>query len=129
MSRRAAAPPALKALDPGGRVIYITSLSKMLMPGLRVGFLVADGPVYGALVARPRGGLFAWLRFPEGCHCRKLVPLAEARGVRVAPGRLFFQDPDEGERHVCVNFACQPPEEVAQGIERLGQALAQITRR
>lgn len=42
--------PALKALDPGGRVIYISTFSKMLMPGLRVGFLAADGPVYDGLV-------------------------------------------------------------------------------
>lgn len=42
--------PALKALDPGGRVIHISTFSKMLMPGLRVGFLVADGPIYEHLV-------------------------------------------------------------------------------
>lgn len=42
--------PALKALDPGGRVIYISTFSKMLMPGLRVGFIVAEGPVYESLV-------------------------------------------------------------------------------
>ncbi len=42
--------PALKALDPGGRVIYVSTFSKMLMPGLRVGFLVAEGPVYDCLV-------------------------------------------------------------------------------
>ncbi len=44
------AQPALKSLDPGGRVIYASTFSKMLMPGLRVGFLVADGPVYQSLV-------------------------------------------------------------------------------
>jgi GntR family transcriptional regulator / MocR family aminotransferase len=43
--------PALKALDPGGQVIYASTFSKMLMPGLRVGFLVADGPVYNSLVS------------------------------------------------------------------------------
>ncbi|HSB02281.1 MAG TPA: PLP-dependent aminotransferase family protein [Anaerolineales bacterium] len=42
--------PALKALDPGGRVIYVSTFSKMLMPGLRVGFLAAEGPVYDYLV-------------------------------------------------------------------------------
>jgi GntR family transcriptional regulator / MocR family aminotransferase len=42
--------PALKALDPGGRVIYVSTFSKMLMPGLRVGFLVAEGPIYEYLV-------------------------------------------------------------------------------
>jgi GntR family transcriptional regulator/MocR family aminotransferase len=44
------AQPALKALDPGGRVIYISTFSKMLMPGLRVGFLVAEGPAFDGLV-------------------------------------------------------------------------------
>lgn len=43
------AQPALKALDSGGRVIYISTFSKMLLPGLRVGFMVADGPVYERL--------------------------------------------------------------------------------
>jgi GntR family transcriptional regulator/MocR family aminotransferase len=44
------AQPALKALDPGGRVIYVSTFSKVLAPALRVGFLVADGPVYERLV-------------------------------------------------------------------------------
>ena len=43
------AQPALKALDPGGRVIYVGTFSKLLMPGLRIGFLVAEGPVYPLL--------------------------------------------------------------------------------
>ncbi len=42
--------PSLKALDPGGRVIYANTFSKMLMPGLRVGFLLAEGPIYDSLV-------------------------------------------------------------------------------
>jgi GntR family transcriptional regulator / MocR family aminotransferase len=42
--------PALKSLDPGGRVLYVSTFSKMLMPGLRVGFLVAEGPFYDSLV-------------------------------------------------------------------------------
>jgi GntR family transcriptional regulator/MocR family aminotransferase len=48
------AQPALKALDPGGRVIYVSTFSKMLMPGLRVGFLVAEGPVYDSLASYKR---------------------------------------------------------------------------
>ena len=46
--------PALKALDPGGRVIYTSTFSKMLMPGLRVGFLAVEGPVYEELILQKR---------------------------------------------------------------------------
>lgn len=46
------AQPALKALDRNGMVIYISTFSKMLMPDLRIGFLVADGPVYDSLLKR-----------------------------------------------------------------------------
>lgn len=44
------AQPSLKALDPGGRVIYTNTFSKMLMPGLRVGYLFIEGPIYERLV-------------------------------------------------------------------------------
>jgi GntR family transcriptional regulator/MocR family aminotransferase len=44
------AKPALKSLDPGGRVIYISTFSKMLMPGLRMGYIVTEGPLFKRLV-------------------------------------------------------------------------------
>ncbi|MCC7119479.1 MAG: PLP-dependent aminotransferase family protein [Anaerolineales bacterium] len=44
------AQPSLKALDANGQVIYVGTFSKMLMPGLRVGFIVADGPVFNSLL-------------------------------------------------------------------------------
>ena len=44
--------PAIKALDHVGQVIYVGTFSKLLMPGLRVGFLVADGPILEQLGVR-----------------------------------------------------------------------------
>ncbi len=49
---RAQAP--LQAWDRGGRVLYAGTFSQLLAPGLRIGFLVADGPVHAALVDRKR---------------------------------------------------------------------------
>ncbi|MDQ2997082.1 MAG: PLP-dependent aminotransferase family protein [Chloroflexota bacterium] len=179
------AQPALKALDPGGRVIYVGTFSKMIMPGLRVGFLVADGPIYDLLaqlkrvndlmtstltqraleiyvtvgryqahvrrschvyrrrrdaivqaiarelpaeaqVLSPQGGLFVWLRLPEGISAVRLLPLAAEEGVEYAPGPRFFPQPADGERFMRLNFATQTPEDIDQGIRRLGRALQRL---
>lgn len=42
--------PALKAEDHGGRVIYMSSFSKSLMPGLRMGYVVASPQIVKQLV-------------------------------------------------------------------------------
>ncbi|HLZ23875.1 MAG TPA: PLP-dependent aminotransferase family protein [Ktedonobacterales bacterium] len=47
----AQSPPTLKAGDTDGRVIYSMSFSKMLMPGLRLGALVAEPEQLAALAA------------------------------------------------------------------------------
>ncbi|UZP66520.1 PLP-dependent aminotransferase family protein [Desulfovibrio mangrovi] len=44
------AQPALKALAAKGACFYMGTFSKMLMPGLRVGYMVAEGPVRDLLV-------------------------------------------------------------------------------
>jgi (S)-3,5-dihydroxyphenylglycine transaminase len=40
--------PSLKALDFSGRVIHMGTFAKIALPGIRVGFVVADQPVAGA---------------------------------------------------------------------------------
>lgn len=178
--------PALKALDPGGRVIYISTFSKMLMPGLRVGFLVAEGPVYKSLVDfkrasdlatsnliqhtlrayisvgryqshlrrscqtyqkrrdvmqeairrylpedvdyhPPKGGLFIWLRLPQGISSLELLPLAHKAGVTFKPGSVYFSDGAEHVDHLRLNFVTNPPELIEEGIRRLGLAIKQLS--
>ena len=43
-------PPTLKALDDAGFVIYVSSFSKVLSPGLRIGWVVAPRPLLHHLV-------------------------------------------------------------------------------
>ena len=177
--------PALKALDPGGRVIYINTFSKILMPGLRVGFLIAEGPVYDALVNFkrvndlatstlvqraveayvtvgryqahlrrscqifrkrrdamllairrylpaevrfdvPLGGLFIWLQLPENLSSEMLLSLAWEEGVVFAPGNEFFPDKLSGRNWLRLNFVAQAPDQINEGIKRLGSAVKRL---
>lgn len=179
------AQPAVKALDKGGDVLYVGTFSKMLMPGLRLGFLIADGPIFrrllygkwvndlttSTLIQRtleeyvtvgryqahlrrscrinrirrdamlaavrrylpaeirydvPQGGLFLWLRLPEGISSLELLPLALEAGVEFTPGSWFFPNPADGERYLRLNFTTQPPEQIEEGIRRLGRAIKRL---
>ncbi|MHB8494460.1 MAG: MocR-like pyridoxine biosynthesis transcription factor PdxR [Casimicrobiaceae bacterium] len=48
------AQPALQSLDRSGRVIYVSSLSKTLAPGIRIGFIVGSRELVGELRALRR---------------------------------------------------------------------------
>jgi 2-aminoadipate transaminase len=41
--------PTLRSLDPDGRVVYVGTLSKVLSPGLRIGFVAADHGILAKL--------------------------------------------------------------------------------
>lgn len=181
------AQPALKALDPRGCVIHCGTFSKMVMPGLRLGYLVASGPIYNQLVhwkrihdlaasdliqralnayisvgryeanlrrARriyrrkrdamlnaltrqmpdgsnwrcPQGGLFVWLKLPNGITARDLYPISLEEKVEFMPGSFFFVDRRD-DQHIRLNFAMSPMESIEEGISRLGRAIVRCNAR
>ena len=155
------------------------------MPGLRVGFLVAEGPIYDALVNFkrvndlatstlvqraleayvtvgryqahlrrscqifrkrrdamlsavkqylpaeihldiPQGGLFLWLQLPKDLASEKLLPVALEEGVVFAPGNEFFPDRAGGKNWLRLNFVAQAPDQIDEGIKRLGKAIRRL---
>lgn len=67
--------PALRSMDPYGRVLYVGSLSKSLTPGLRMGFLVAPKQ----LIEEARAFRRIVLRHPPGDN-QRTVALFLAQG-------------------------------------------------
>lgn len=166
-----------------GDVIYLSTFSKTLAPGLRLGWVVAPIDVIQRLVqakqgcdlhtsmlvqmvayevarggfldqhvrevrelyrarrdamlaalrqhfppgitwTEPQGGLFLWVTLPEQLNAAELLPAALAANVAFVPGAAFFAQ-GGGHHTLRLNFSCMPPERIAEGIQRLGEVIAQ----
>ena len=74
----------------------------------------------------PLGGLFIWLRLPDTLTSDELLPYACEEGVAFAPGSSYFPDPADGDHFLRLNFASLQPEEIEEGIQRLGKAIQKL---
>lgn len=180
-------PPAgLKAQDGAGVVIYQGGGSKLGLPGLRVGWLVAPIPAMAALtvaktfedlhtaaltqrlaaafigsphaerhLARlriecrvrrdalvaalrqhcprlrfrvPAGSYYLWATLPAPLTVETLLPVALEHGVGVRSGTAFSPN-GGGLDHIRLCYAALPPDRIAEGARRLGEAIEQVLAR
>jgi len=177
-------PPPLKALDENGLVLYASSFSKILLPGMRIGYIVVSeglgqrlarvkraadictpalnqravhlvlesGRLYEQIAAAknacrerrdamlsalarylpqarwqtPKGGLYLWAGLPhDGPTATELYLHALRLGVAFAMGPLFYTG-DEGAYFMRLNIAAYAPDQIEEGIRRLGNAWREL---
>jgi 2-aminoadipate transaminase len=178
-----AALPSLFELAAGEGVVYTSSFSKIVAPGLRVGYVVAPrslargleelatrtylAPSFlsqatlceyverrllepnlermrrllrarrdamlaalpracppGSTWSEPEGGYFVWLDLPGDRDAGELVARAEEEGITFVSGSEFFPDASAGARSLRLAFSFVSPDEIGEGVKRLGRALA-----
>jgi 2-aminoadipate transaminase len=176
--------PRMLELEEGGdTVIYASSFSKTVCPGIRVGYLVGSPELIGrirkratetyispnmvaqAIVAefcdsgavhasiatvkealrerrdatcaalerhlpdasfvRPEGGYFLWVDLPEGSDVAALARGAAERGVVFEQGTSFLLE--GGERSLRLAYSAVPPDQIDEGIARVGEAYRELS--
>ena len=168
------ATPAIHSMDDGGSVMYCGSSSKIIGPGMRLGWIVAPpeitervgtlqqgatpsqfsilaaynylkkhrdlhvagmvelyksrkdvmlaairenfGP--GVECSNPPGGMFLWLRFPEGTDVMPVLEKAKEQGIRFGAGPIFSPS-GKGRNYLRLAFAHQDEGTIREGIAKL----------
>lgn len=70
----------------------------------------------------PSGGMFLWVKLPEGKDARQLLERSLSRNVAFVPGQEFFPD-SSGKNTIRLNFSNASPEKIEEGIGRMGEVL------
>jgi 2-aminoadipate transaminase len=75
-----------------------------------------------ARYTRPAGGLFVWAELPRHIDTRELLLDAVREKVAFVPGQGFHPD-FSGSNTMRLNFSNVPPDQLREGVRRLGQAI------
>ncbi|MHC3473217.1 aminotransferase-like domain-containing protein [Streptomyces sp. 7R007] len=83
---------------------------------------LADALPEGTVWSRPEGGMFLWARLPQSYDTTALLPRVVRHDVAYVPGAPFYAGaPDRSTLRLC--FVTQTPQEIAEGLRRLGEGL------
>jgi 2-aminoadipate transaminase len=74
----------------------------------------------GAAWRAPKGGMFFWLRLPDGLDAMALLPRAVEAGVAYVPGAPFYAH-DRDARTLRLSFVTLSADDIADGIATLGR--------
>ncbi|MET8638970.1 aminotransferase-like domain-containing protein [Streptomyces sp. NPDC004096] len=106
--------------DLDGHVVRVAAAYRERRDAMLAG--LPDALPEGSVWNRPEGGMFLWARLPEAYDTTALLPRVVERDVAYVPGAPFYAGaPDRSTMRLC--FVTHTPEEIAEGLRRLGRAL------
>jgi 2-aminoadipate transaminase len=79
----------------------------------------------GVRWSEPTGGMFTWLRMPEGLDARALRPAATEAGVAYVPGSPFYVD-GGGANEMRLSFSSLDERSLAVAAERLAGVIQSV---
>ena len=71
---------------------------------------------------RPPGGIFIWVRLPDGTDCARVEAIAAERGVTFAQGSDFHVE-GKGGPYIRLAFGFSRVEDIHEGIARLARSI------
>jgi 2-aminoadipate transaminase len=78
----------------------------------------------GSTWTTPEGGFFLWIDMPPELSGDAVAVAAQAEGVAVLPGSLFYPNADGGSNGLRLSYSNAVPERIREGVRRLQRAIA-----
>ena len=72
-------------------------------------------------VEQPAGGMYLWVKLPEGVDCRQFVAPSMQEGIAFNPGPDWSVDPETAANYIRLCFALPTEAEIWEGIEKLSK--------
>ena len=69
----------------------------------------------------PRGGMYLWVKLPDGVDSRDLEAAALREGIAFNPGPDWSADPDAAASYIRLCFALPSEAEIWEGVEKLAE--------
>jgi DNA-binding transcriptional MocR family regulator len=78
----------------------------------------------GATWTKPEGGMFVWVRLPEGMDGAELLARSiQTEKVAFVPGKAFYAD-GSNSNTLRLSFSCASEAMIEEGIQRLGRLIS-----
>jgi DNA-binding transcriptional MocR family regulator len=75
-----------------------------------------------AVISRPEGGFFIWIRLPSGTDPKRLQELAVEERAQYTPGPAFFPQ-GGGHEYIRLAFSYESAEKCYEGARAIGRAI------
>ena len=73
----------------------------------------------------PAGGVYMWVKLPNGIDVRRLLSDAQKEGITFIPGYVFYPENRRGSDHVRLNYSYPTCEQIERGIEKFSKIIIQ----
>lgn len=108
---------------------HLALLNKEYATRLKLLLELLKRPLWKEVTWRmPDGGMYLWVRLPEGLDSAMLLKAALPKGVAFMPGRLCTVG-KEGASYIRLNFSHPGRDELFMGMNLIGETIAEFTAR
>ena len=77
----------------------------------------------GLSYIKPKGGVYIWVRLPDGIDSRKLLEELQKQGVTFIPGHVFYLKKTAGNDHMRLNYSYPTEDEIKEGMVKLRKTI------